>query len=1127
MVLPALHLQPAATSLPEVSLPYTFRTAADLRGAWRITGVAGSGKTSIIAQTVVRALELGVPATEIVVLTPTKEAAGMLNQQIAQRLQGTHFIGEANFAYSIHALAFALLRHCIQQNPDLPFDPDIRLISGPEQDVFIRQLLLEIAADPEAKAQWPAEVQDALTYAGFARALRDFMLRAHERGVGASALAAIAAEYDEPLWAAIATFMQQYAEIVALAGSENMSASELVSTVVDLPLPQLPWQVVLVDDAQHYDPKSAELINMLRAQAQFSVVCGDPEQTIFQFRGAYSQWFSALECDHDVELLHSHRIATISRKIAPNTQRHDAALADILRRTHLRDQVPWHDMAVIVRSSASIPALRRQLLAAGIPVYTDGTAIVLAQEPIVRELLATIDADHAVHAYVQGWLQRPLNGNAAGLADAGEEASSTAADPATMPEPAAGAGQATDAAAQLHRLRVQAYARMRGLVEGQLLMLEPLGWQRLERTLRRIAHTLGFPIQDAGTDVALDALCVLLDTADLAQATASGDTDVAWKALPDYPVATSRSELAQHLASAVQRCVSAQQLRDLQRMQAIMRAPRRAVGVEQILWQIWQHAGIARKLQNLSIQGGAIGSQADRTLDAVMALFDIAANWVERRPGGSIQSFQRYLQEQELPAGVRDRASAQRAAVRLITAHGVSGQEWHTVVVAEVQEQVWPLLDPAGTLLKQEEFTDYIDRGITPGTYIARTTEQLQAERNLFHVALTRATDQVVVLAVEDTAAQVPQLPSRFLQHLHPVEVEQTELGTIEYLEQHEADIQSSALTADAAGITDLRVLSASHVVAELRRVLATTDQQPVRQQALRQLMRLAQAGVPGADPQQWWGKPPTSATGVQKNSLSPSAIERAWLCPLRGVLEACIPTAVALPMTQGKIVHLVAEAVTAGLPHNAVVAAASQAFARCLQLPPWWQQQRLQAFRQLLRNLVVWLQNNAADTVLSEVPVQVDVTPAASRPLHITGRLDRLAVQQDGYEITDFKTSKQVPSKKDAAANLQLRTYQLALAHGQLRGGEVQTRNADTPAWQSQGAQLVYPAVQQARGGVATRVQPPLLAAEQDELRQQLLQLREDLEQPTLRALANTECQRCALRRLCPAQEQGATILS
>ncbi len=49
-------------------------------------------------------------------------------------------------------------------------------------------------------------------------------------------------------------------------------------------------------------------------------------------------------------------------------------IADILRRAHLEDGVPWNDMAVLVRAgSRTIPTIRRALTAAGVPWTSTAT----------------------------------------------------------------------------------------------------------------------------------------------------------------------------------------------------------------------------------------------------------------------------------------------------------------------------------------------------------------------------------------------------------------------------------------------------------------------------------------------------------------------------------------------------------------------------------------------------------------------------------------------------------------------------------------------------------------------------------------------------------------------------------
>jgi hypothetical protein len=53
-------------------------------------------------------------------------------------------------------------------------------------------------------------------------------------------------------------------------------------------------------------------------------------------------------------------------------------VADILRRAHLEDGVPWSEMAVLVRSGvSSIPGLRRALVGAGVPVEVAGDEVPL------------------------------------------------------------------------------------------------------------------------------------------------------------------------------------------------------------------------------------------------------------------------------------------------------------------------------------------------------------------------------------------------------------------------------------------------------------------------------------------------------------------------------------------------------------------------------------------------------------------------------------------------------------------------------------------------------------------------------------------------------------------------------
>ena len=137
---------------------------------------------------------------------------------------------------------------------------DLRLLSGAEQDAVIRQLLQGHAED--GGGTWPVELRPALPMVGFARQLRDFLLRAIERGLSPDDLERLGQLHNIPIWSASGDFLREYQQVMALSGAHRMSASELVAVALEVDLPQR-WHTVIVDDAQHLAPASAKLVERL------------------------------------------------------------------------------------------------------------------------------------------------------------------------------------------------------------------------------------------------------------------------------------------------------------------------------------------------------------------------------------------------------------------------------------------------------------------------------------------------------------------------------------------------------------------------------------------------------------------------------------------------------------------------------------------------------------------------------------------------------------------------------------------------------------------------------------------------------------------------------------------------
>ena len=389
----------------------------------------GTGKTTTIVEAVAARIDAGADPEQVLVLTFGRRAAAELRARITARL------GRATkepLARTFHSYAFGLLR----REAALRGDPAPRLLSGPEQDLVVRDLL---AGDIEAgAADWPERLRAALPTRGFAQELRDLVMRAYERGVTAGELDKLGRSEGRDDWRAAARFMRQYAGVTALRDAATYDPAELIRAVVGLWLrePALlaaeraARPLVFVDELQDTDPAQVELLELLAGDGRDLVAVGDPDQSIYGFRGAdvtgireFSTRFrtadgapapivslSTCRRSGPALLAASRRVAagpgrpgaltggwlrrtgcrrgTLSVALLRSEAQEAAHVAARLREAHLVDGVPWSRMAVLVRSTVrSLPVLRRAMVAAGVPVAVSGDEVPLTQEPAVRPLL--------------------------------------------------------------------------------------------------------------------------------------------------------------------------------------------------------------------------------------------------------------------------------------------------------------------------------------------------------------------------------------------------------------------------------------------------------------------------------------------------------------------------------------------------------------------------------------------------------------------------------------------------------------------------------------------------------------------------------------------------------------------
>ena len=130
-----------------------------------------------------------------------------------------------------------------------------------------------------------------------------------------------------------------------------------------------------------------------------------------------------------------------------------------------------------------------------------------------------------------------------------------------------------------------------------------------------------------------------------------------------------------------------------------------------------------------------------------------------------------------------------------------------------------------------------------------------------------------------------------------------------------------------------------------------------------------------------------------------------------------------------------------------------------------------------------------------------------------VSGSVDRLEVDSDGkFFVVDFKTGKAI-SAKDAAENLQLACYQLAVV---LNGFE---KKFDDP--QISGSHLVF--LGHEAKSVTTRERPPIVASEVTE---HLEEIAEKMSSPVFIAKKNDFCGYCPVKSSCPVHLQGRSVI-
>lgn len=1025
------------------------RVLADDHPVRVVLGAAGTGKSTLAVAAVIEAIAAGARPDECVLLAPTRTSASWLRDQVTAQLRGT---STEPVARSHQALAFGLLR----QITALQGEPAPRLLSGPEQDVILKDLLEGHRLGEVRGPDWPPHLAEALPARGFRGELRDLLMRAVEWGIDSADLRELGEAHDRPEWVAAAQFLEEYDAVTALsrpgaydpAWISGAAADQLQRDPLALSRAHSAIRHLVIDDAQELTHASARLLSLLVTPTTRVTLIGDPDLTTQGFRGAEPGLFLRLAQRWGVAAPHvldqQHRLGAALVEVAANVSSRIGVLGDgtrrrprpahqpaevevallravaqeaahiaaVLRQEHVMQEVPWGQMAVIVRGQARASSLRRALISAGVPVATAATAVPLRDEPAVRPLLDLFD--------VAATLVR------------GE---------------------------RVERPEEVALDALTSVIGGA----DAVQVRRIRRVLRH--HELA-----DGGDRSSDEL--------LAAALVGAPADAgAWLTALDPALAP------------------------LQRVCRIVAAAAKALGAshataEDVLWAMWTAADVADGWRDTALGGGSQGARADRDLDAVVALFASAATYVDRVPGAAPIGFLEHVLGQEVAGDRLVAAAPVDEHVVLLTPQAAAGRQWEFVVVAGVQEGVWPDLRLRGSLLGSEHLVDVLS-GRGDSLQAAQAAVRYDETRQ-FLVAVTRASRRLLVTAVRSEDEQ----PSPYLDLVDP-------LGG-----GSSADPDRLREFARVEPPMTLRAM-----VAALRREVTV----PARRDAAADLLAdLAREGVPGASPDSWWAFHALSddrprRLPEQTVQVSPSGIESFAECGLRWLLT----TAGGRGPDQGSanlgtLVHEIAAEFGDDDPaqmHDAL----EERWGRLGMGSGWLAARTKEQAHRMLTLLAGYVEGARVQgwtPVGHELGFRVDVGRA-----QVSGSVDRLEHRAgEGLRVIDYKTGSSAPSAADLKSNAQLGAYQVAIVQGAFATA---ARDAGVPADErdrTAGAALV----QVGKASLKDTAKEQVQAAISDETpwAQDLIRdTGEGMSARSFQATVGSRCGNCEVRHACPLQ--------
>ena len=919
-----------------------------------VIGAPGSGKTATLVELVAHRVErCGFSAEDLLVLTASRTTATRLRDILALRL-GVPTNGP--IARTVNSLAFEIVGNAARAaGVDAP-----RLATGGDQDSDIAQLI-DGQEEDGVGPSWPEQLGiQVRRLRGFRTELRELLGRSIEYGVPPQRLRALGEERDRPEWVAAADFIADYLTVVSSSRSNQLDSTEFVQFAIaalgrgegGASVDRL--RLVIVDDLQEATRSTIGLLAALAARGVSVIAFGDPDVAANAFRGGEPDALGRLGILLDLPDLTTLTLSTVHR--------HGRTLREFTRRTTERIGTAGvfgqreAQAAVQGEGVSTIPPVLRILAESPARQWAG-----IARQLRERHLLDGI-AWNRMAVIVRSGSQVPQIARALALA---EVPTRTSVGGRALRDDHAARGLLTVVDVGVGRTALDPVIAA-DLLLGPFGGLDKLAVRRLRLALR--AEELVGGGARSSDELLVEALGAPGRFATI-----------------DHRVGRNADRLASTL-------------------DAIGVAGSQGATIEELLWLAWDRSGLAPEWFARATSAGIAADEANRDLDGVVALFTAAKRFVERRPGTGARVFLDGVLDAEVP---EDTLSPQSLAdaVLVTTPSGTVGLEFEIVVIAALQDGVWPNLRLRGSLLYPQELVR-----VMTGLGDVPLDERRQVrddELRMFALAVSRARRQVILSAVDN--------------------------------EDESASVLFSLAPADTPRLDTavLRPLSLRALTGRVRRELAQERRTgSERAAAASALARLALERIPGADPEDWHGLLDVSTSDPvfapdEQVPVSPSRLEAFEDSPVDWFIDSVSGTQSSTAMGLGTIVHWAMETATDSTV-DAVWSAIEGRWNELAFESPWLAVQQKRAARVLAAGVAEYLADFARqgkNLVGAESRFSIDVDRAT-----VNGSIDRVERSADGsVTIVDLKTGNPIVPQPKIDAHPQLGVYQLAYVHGVL----------------------------------------------------------------------------------------------